>query len=238
MSEKSMFTYRRRLAPALGAVVCTVALAATAACSSADAPVASGSTEATTVSGSAGVSGDESGDAVGECADPTVELIDLKSFDDAEPMIRMPLPAGWERNTTMDSEFVRGTINAPDLADEDQMTMPVINVVIEDAGAAGVDADEVIDFELASLEQIGATINKRTPIQVCGLPAERFEVTAALMGPQEVDLTSVVIVYESGSALYAVVVTAQGPDTQDPQYLEAVDTVIEQIQVLPAGGAA
>ncbi len=236
-----MFGKRGRLVPTLTALVCAGALAATAACSSdasddsASGGESSTSAAASTTSAAAGSSGAES--ELGDCAEPTVELLELEGHSDAEPLVRLPLPEGWERNTMMDSEMVRGMIGAPHLADHDAETVPVINVVFDEVTGFDGDAEEIVDAQVAGYDQIGGTVLDRSSTEVCGLYTERVEATAQVMGPEESELSALITVYQTEGASYAIVVTAQGPDPQNPEYQEAVDTVFEQIQILPSGGS-
>ncbi|PRC49367.1 hypothetical protein C6A85_75085, partial [Mycobacterium sp. ITM-2017-0098] len=68
---------------------------------------------AVTAAGSApdsATGGDES-----QCATVEAPLEDIPGEDDGEPRLRIPVPAGWERNTMMDSQVIRYAIVAMDL---------------------------------------------------------------------------------------------------------------------------
>lgn len=234
MSEKVMFGKRGRLVPALAALACAGALAATAACSS-DASDDSASGGETTTSAASGSSAADA--ELGDCAEPTVEVLDLETYDDAEPVVQLPVPEGWERNTMMDSQMIRATIGLPDQMDEETGGVPVVNVVIEDVShIADGGAEGIIEAEVAGVEQVGGTVTDRTSTEICGLPSERAEAVAALMGDEESELAFQVMVYEAGDAAYAVVLTAQAPDPQNPEYRAGVETIFDEIQILPSGG--
>ncbi|PRC60703.1 hypothetical protein C6A85_16690, partial [Mycobacterium sp. ITM-2017-0098] len=46
--------------------------------------------------------------------------------DDGEPRLRIPVPAGWERNTMMDSQVIRYAIVAMDLVADGFATSAVV----------------------------------------------------------------------------------------------------------------
>src|SRR5688500_17082971 len=67
---------------------------------------------AVTASGG-GAQGPYGGD--GQCAEVAAPLEDIPSENAGEPALRIPVPPGWERNSTMDSQIIRYAIVAQDL---------------------------------------------------------------------------------------------------------------------------
>ncbi len=52
----------------------------------------------------------------GECAEVSAPLADIPTKGAREPQLRIPIPAGWERNSMMDSQVIRSAIVPPRLA--------------------------------------------------------------------------------------------------------------------------
>lgn len=210
------------------AAVCTAgALLAATACSSdsGGSSATSAAMSAADLDAAAGLAG---------CTPTDQELIELDPAGGDEPVVRVPMPAGWERSTRLDSELIRATLGGTEYGTEDGG--PVVMVIVEDIGAYVDTAQEGIDAEIAPMESFGMEIIGRKPTTVCGLPAERVTGLSPAPTGEMIPMEVLVAVYETDTDMYAVLLNAQAPDGVDPQALRDQQAMLEQVQILPSGG--
>lgn len=175
------------------------------------------------------------GDAMGDpnaCAHSDGELIDVPARSDAEPQLRVPQAAGWNRSTKLDSEIVRLVLVNPDLVAN--QFAPNIVVTLEDTPKA--DVQTIFARQHDNLVKLaGATDLTSEPTTVCGLPAETITYTAAPTGPgthsRVVTLLSVPTIVRGHQYLVSAAVQTTEPD--NPTYRHDAKALLDGIQVLP-----
>ncbi|MCV7194290.1 LpqN/LpqT family lipoprotein [Mycolicibacterium brumae] len=151
------------LARSAAAVLLGAALAL-AGCSSGDTPADSTSSAPA-----------EPNSAPDDCADVAVPLLVLAPQNASEPTIALPVPPGWDRNTSLDGNLVRAMIGRPGAGPQD--FAPNAMVTFGEVVGRAQTPEDLIDGELAGLQKSGITIEASEPAQVCGLQARRVAYT-------------------------------------------------------------
>lgn len=170
-----------------------------------------------------------------DCTPVDAPLTDIEAVDDGEPILRIPQPDGWERYTEMDSDLFRFTMTNIDLASDD--FAPTVVVTLE-SKSGKEDPQVVFDSQRESLEVgFGATDLVVTEQLHCGLPAELIEYTTPPIGavgalPAQV----LIVVMHTEDRTYAVTVTSQTDDPQNPQYRSDTEQILGGFQMLPPAG--
>lgn len=172
--------------------------------------------------------------APADCADAGAPLADLTEFPGDALSISVPVPDGWERNTSMDSQTVRGALTSVALVKD--AFAPNVTIVVEDLTGKVATAEDGVAAEVASLDSAGATVKDQTTIEICGFPAALVDATLAPVGaaPSR-DGQLMVVVADTGSEITAVVLTAQTTDSTDPAYRDGVATIFAGAQITPLG---
>lgn len=170
------------------------------------------------------------------CAHFDGQLLDIPARGAAEPQLRIPQAAGWNRNTKLDSEVVRFVLANADLTAN--QFAPNIVVTLEDAPKA--DVQTIFTQQHANLVKLaGAQDLTSEPATVCGLPAETITFTAAPTGPgahsRVVTMLSVPTIV--GGHQYLVTATVQTTEPDNPTYQHDAKTFLDGFQVLPSAGA-
>lgn len=150
-----------------------------------------------------------------------------------EPQLRIPQPPGWQRTEMLDSEIIRFAMGNPDLAGND--FVPTAVVTLESAPSTNQDQDKIIDQERAALAyRLGVTNMHTTHSTLCGHKADLVSYDAPAMGriPPRKAKTLIVVAEFSGND-YAVTVTVQAADPDNPGYVRDTQTVLTGFQLLP-----
>jgi len=203
-----MSTRSRLAAAALPLLVLT----ACSAGDDAENPDATGPTEVTAAAG---------------CADVDGELIAADTRA-GEPTLEVPLPEGWEDDSTMNSELIRLALINPDLVRDD--FAPNIVVTAEPSPA---DEQAAVDRQVQGIQQAtGSADVDREDGEVCGFTSfiadyELPEAGAVPARPARVQ----VIVVPHGDQTITYTLTAQATAPADPAYAEAVEEIFSGVQI-------
>ena len=161
------------------------------------------------------------------CAAAEGELLAADS-QEGEPTLEVPLPEGWETNTSMNSELIRLAVINPALTKDDFAP----NVVVT-AETSPADEQAAFDRQLAGLEQVAGTSDV-TPErgEICGYSAWTLGYDLPAMGaipvrPAEVQV--IVVPHEDRSITYTM--TAQSTAPVDPAFEEAVEEIFSGVQI-------
>ncbi|GAA4755715.1 LpqN/LpqT family lipoprotein [Gordonia alkaliphila] len=202
----------RRFARTLTAVAAAGSLALLAGCSS-DSDSNSSSAATTTNA------------ATGSCAATTGPLVTAAG----QPEIQLPQPAGWERNTSQDSELVRLVLVNTSLT-KAGFTPNIVVTVTPSTGTF----DEIVDKELAAVRKgMGVEVPAGESGTICGF--ESYTVTYEASGVQGVavhPITSRMIVVPTvngGSS--TVVLTVQSTDPTNPTYIADSTAMLDGVQI-------
>lgn len=177
-----------------------------------------------------------------KCATVSVRLDDIPTRTDQEPKMRIPMPAGWERSTKMDSENIRYAIRNQALA-ADGFTPNAVVTLQKVPGDIGK-PEQILQAQNEQLSQkLKVTGLNSTSTEVCGAPAMSTSYTAP-----ELDLTkrnpkapkippraatSLATVYKSGDSTYVATLTVQTVKPDNPTFAQDSETILKGFQLLP-----
>ncbi|KUI20385.1 hypothetical protein AU193_17130 [Mycobacterium sp. GA-1285] len=159
-------------------------------------------------------------------------LTTIPAKNDNEPVLKIPTPPGWVRTTMMDSELIRFAMRNDELTT--QGFTP--NVVVTLESAPGMqDADVVFANMRDALESgIGATDVRETERTLCGAPARTFDYQMPAMGSVAAHpAVALGAVLRTEGQTFAISVTAQTLDPEDPTYQRDSETILDGFQLLP-----
>ncbi|OBG18409.1 hypothetical protein A5765_04700 [Mycolicibacterium celeriflavum] len=167
-----------------------------------------------------------------QCEMTDAPLTTIPARGDNEPVMKIPQPPNWVRSTMMDSELIRFAMR------NDRLTTDgfAANVVVTFESAMGSqDAGLVFDNMRDALESgLGATDVRVTEGMLCALPARTFRYQMPVMGnvaPHPAVALGVVM--HTNDATYAVSVTAQTMNPDDPTYQRDTEMMLTGFQLLP-----
>ncbi|MGE2832913.1 LpqN/LpqT family lipoprotein [Mycobacterium sp. SMC-4] len=166
-----------------------------------------------------------------ECTTVEAPLADIPAVSPREPLLRIPIPSGWKRNSMMDSKVIRFAIVAEALISNGFAP----NAVVTLERARGVaDADEVFEQNRANLVQMmNATDLQSEDNTTCGFPSETTTYTAPAMGPApERPIIMHAVVAQQGNATYLATVTIQTSDGANPTYQRDAAEIVDGFQLL------
>ncbi len=169
------------------------------------------------------------------CKQVSAPLAPIQSRAPGEPLLRIPQPPGWQRAAQLDSEIIRYAMANEGQAADD--FMPTAVVTLESAPGTTEDQQQIFDQERATLsDRLGVTNMQTTETTLCGRKAELVSYDAPAMGqiPPRKATTLIVIGAFSGNT-YAVTVTVQAADPNDPGYARDSHTILAGFQMLPPG---
>ena len=174
-----------------------------------------------------------------KCESVSAPMTDVPTRTDQEPKLRIPIPAGWERSTQMDSESIRFSIRAQGLT-ADGFTPNAVVTLQKVAGDIG----KPIQILQAQQEQLTKKLKLKdvttTETKVCGAPAlsSTYKTPELSLGPNlpsvpERKATSLGTVYRAGDSNYVATVTVQTIKPDDPTYVKDSEEIVKGFQLLP-----
>lgn len=174
-----------------------------------------------------------------KCQTVSAELTDIPTRTDQEPKLRIPVPAGWERATQMDSEQIRFAIRNPKLA-ADGFT-PNAVVTLQKAPSDIGKPDQILQAQTDQLvKKLKLTDVNSTPTKVCGATAlssnyitPEMNLGAKLPKIPARKATSLGVVYRGGDAYYVATLTVQAVKADDPTYAKDSEEILKGFQILP-----
>jgi len=167
------------------------------------------------------------------CNQVSVPMTTVPAHAANEPQLRIPQPPGWQRTKMLDSEIIRFAMGNPDLAGNH--FVPTAVVTLESAPSTNQDQDKIFDQERAALaDRLGVNNMQTTHTTLCGHKADLVSYDAPAMGqiPPRKAKTLIVVAEFSGND-YAVTVTVQAADPDNPGYVRDTQTVLTGFQLLP-----
>lgn len=174
-----------------------------------------------------------------KCQTVSAPLSDIPTRTDQEPTLRIPVPAGWERSTQMDSEQIRFAIRNPKLS-ADGFT-PNAVVTLQKAPADLGKPDQILQAQTDQLvKKLKLTDVNSTPTKVCGAPGLSSTYTTPEMNlgkklpvvPAR-KATSLGVVYRAGDSYYVATVTVQTVKADDQTFVKDSDEILKGFQILP-----
>ncbi len=167
-----------------------------------------------------------------QCDEVDAPLTTIPAVGDGEPVLKIPQPPGWERSTMMDSELIRFAMLNDNLATETFAP----NVVVTLESAPGIEEPDVVfDSQRQALEAaFGATGLRVIEGMLCGLPAETVHYQTPVLGNVPPHPAMAVLgVLHTDDMTYAVSVTVQTTDPENPVYQRDADMILKGFQLLP-----
>lgn len=168
----------------------------------------------------------------GACTAVEAPLTDIPSAGKAEPRLRIPVPAGWKRNTKMNNRIIRFAIVAPDLATRGFAPNAVVTL---ESVRGSRDPDDLFEENRSNLVDLLKAFDLTTEVNTtCGLPSETTDYIAPAAGPApERPIIMHAVVSDTGRATYLATLTVQSADAENPTYLRDAQEILDGFQVLP-----
>ncbi|WP_445168821.1 LpqN/LpqT family lipoprotein [Mycolicibacterium sp. Dal123E01] len=169
------------------------------------------------------------------CTPVDAPMTSIPDHDAGEPVMKIPQPDGWERMTQMDSELIRFTMRNESLA-KDGFAPTVVVTLESDRG--NTLPRKVFDAQQRALKvQVGATDLHSTETTLCGLPAEMVDYTMPRLGSLSPHPAQVVTaVLQTEDMTYAMTMTLQTVDPDNPGYQSDSEKILTGFQMLPPAG--
>jgi hypothetical protein len=167
-----------------------------------------------------------------QCESVDAKLTTIPAQGDDEPVMKIPQPPGWDRMTMMDSELIRFAMANRSLTSGGFAS----NVVVTLENAPGIeDPDVVFDTMRDALESdLGVTDLRVSEHTLCGLPAETMNYQTPIMGNIDPHPgVAVVAVLHADDTTYAVSVTVQTKDPDNPDFKRDSEEILKGFQLLP-----
>jgi hypothetical protein len=171
------------------------------------------------------------GQTAAACTSVSAPLTDIPPKNTREPELRVPVPAGWERNTMMDNQIIRFAIVAQDLA-ADQFAP---NAVVTLESVRGVQQpQDVFEQNRGNLTSMMGAFDLKTETNTtCGFPSETTTYTAPPMGPAPLrPVIMHAVVAQSATSTYLATLTVQTTDAANPDYIRDSGEIIDGFQLL------
>jgi hypothetical protein len=171
-----------------------------------------------------------------DCTKVDAPMVSIPDHNDEEPVMKIPQPGGWDRVTMMDSELIRFTMRNQGLA-RDGFAPTAVVTLESHRGIA--EPREVFDAQHDALESaLGATNVQMTETTLCELPAETLEYTTPQLGllpPHPAKVVTAVM--HTDDMTYAMTMTVQSADPDNPTYRRDAEMILTGFQMLPPSGS-
>ncbi|MGY4711116.1 LpqN/LpqT family lipoprotein [Mycolicibacterium sp. CBM1] len=166
-----------------------------------------------------------------DCAAVDVPLTPIPPRGEGEPVLKIPQPDGWERVTMMDSELIRYTMRNTSLATGGFSPTAVVTL---ESKPGLTEPDDIYDAQRRVLRSgLGATDMQFAKTTLCGLPAEIIVYQMPPIGglpPHPARVLCAAL--QSGSRTYAVTVTVQSADPDNPTFQRDAEAILTGFQLL------
>ncbi len=177
----------------------------------------------------------KAGASASDCTSVDAPMTSIAEQTDEEPLMKIPQPEGWERVTMMDSELIRFTMRNEGLV-KDGFAPTAVVTLESHPGIA--EPREVFDAQQDALKSgIGATNMSASETTLCELPAETIDYTTPQLGilpPHPARVVTAVMQTENDT--YAMTMTVQSADPDNPTYKRDAETILTGFQMLPPSG--
>ncbi|MFY9918810.1 MAG: LpqN/LpqT family lipoprotein, partial [Mycobacterium sp.] len=174
----------------------------------------------------------KAGATASDCTSVDAPMTSIPDHSDEEPVMKIPQPDGWERVTMMDSELIRFTMRNEGLARNGFAPTAVVTL---ESHPGLAEPREVFDAQQDALESgIGATDVQANATTLCELPAETIDYTTPQLGllpPHPARVMTAVLHTENDT--YAMTLTVQSADADDPTYQRDAEMILTGFQMLP-----
>ncbi len=163
----------------------------------------------------------------GTCAPVSGRVLTLPTKAAGEPTLGLPQPTGWDRETSQDSDVIRGAIVNKKLVTD----AFAANAVITLENAKGMSPQQALDAQVDSLRQgLKVTGLKPVPGTVCGYPSTSVTYTMPGSTPNHQSTTMAVSVPD-GANLWSITVTVQSKMPDDATYKRDSQAILAGLQI-------
>ncbi|MCV7282725.1 toll/interleukin-1 receptor domain-containing protein [Mycolicibacterium flavescens] len=156
--------------------------------------------------------------------------------DPDEPVLKIPQPPGWERNTWMESDGIfRFALYNNAMMSPDGVAASALVSLDEERSLTP--ADSLFMLKRGALSAIGATDVTAEKHTVCGLPAEtvRYQ-TGAIAGLAPHPATLLLVVLQTTDRTYTASLTIEAADARNPAFEADASAMLTGFQMLPPAG--
>lgn len=178
----------------------------------------------------------KAGATASDCTSVDVPMTSVPAHNDQEPAMKIPQPDGWTRVTMMDSELIRFTMRNERLVKNGFAPTTVVTL---ESHRGLAEPQEVFAAQHDALKTaVGATDIKITETTLCELPAETIDYTTppiGLLPPHPARVLTAVLGTEDTT--YAMTMTVQSADADNPTYKRDAETILTGFQMLPPSHA-
>lgn len=178
----------------------------------------------------------KAGATASDCTSVDAPMTSIPDHNDEEPIMKIPQPDGWKRVTMMDSELIRFTMRNESLVKNGFAPTAVVTL---ESHRGLAEPKEVFDAQHDALKTaVGATDIKITETTLCELPAETIDYTTPPIGvlpPHPARVLTAVL--QTEDTTYAMTMTVQSADADNPTYKRDAETILTGFQMLPPSGS-
>ena len=178
----------------------------------------------------------KAGATAADCTSVDAPMTSVHAHTDEEPIMKIPQPDGWTRVTMMDSNLIRFTMRNESLVKNGFAPTAVVTL---ESHRGLAEPQEVFDAQHDALKTVvGATDIKVSETTLCKLPAEMIDYTTPPIGvlpPHPARVLTAVLHTEDMT--YAMTMTVQSADADNPTYKRDAETILTGFQMLPPSGA-
>ncbi len=171
-----------------------------------------------------------------DCTSVDAPMTSIPDRTDEEPVMKIPQPDGWTRITMMDSDLIRFTMRNEALVKDGFAPTAVVTL---ESHRGITEPQEVFDAQHDALESaVGATDLKITETTLCELPAEIIDYVTPPIGvlpPHPARVLTAVLHTEDTT--YAMTMTVQSADADNPTFKRDAETILTGFQLLPPSDA-
>ncbi len=167
-----------------------------------------------------------------DCTSVDAKMAAIPQRTDEEPVMKIPQPDGWQRVRLLDSELIRFTMRNASLAAGGFAPTAVVTL---ESHRGIAEPRDVFRAQQDALETtIGATNLEVTEGSLCELPAETIDYMTPQLGMLPPHPARVVTaVMHADDTTYAMTLTVQGADRDNPTYRRDAETILTGFQMLP-----
>lgn len=185
-----------------------------------------------TVGEAAGAPG--GGGDVRACNHVDAPMADISAQDDTEPLLRVPQPAGWVRDPSLDNNLIRYRMVNNSLT---EYILPP-NIVVSLVHVSNVEPKAEFDEQQQALQAMPANSNVVSSRgKQCGYPAASlsFNQPPIAPGTPQRTLRARSMLVGKGAHQFLVTATVQTNDPDNPSYQKDAQIMLDGLQVTTPG---
>ncbi len=161
------------------------------------------------------------------CTQVAAPLTELQQ--PGEPVVKIPIPAGWVPTPGADTQLLRAAFSNPNLT-ASNFPASVTVTVTRTTG----DVQDAIDRRLEQISSVGGRLEAQQKRTTCGFDAATAVFTLPPAGRAYTALTGTlhVVAVPAGGTVFVVSVAVQSADPTNPTFAADQNTIISGLQVI------